>query len=107
VATLAISTEATAALQRRPHPREPVNDPRLAVIFSAVPGFRARVRMRSGVGRLRQVLPWLVALLIGVAMTACGGGSDVEDAGAGKSTITVTATAGSQTASTQITLIVS
>jgi uncharacterized repeat protein (TIGR03803 family) len=106
-ATLSISTAVVAALQGRPHPREPVSDPRLAFIFSALPGLRGRVRRHGFAGRLRQVRPWLVALLIGVAMTACGGGSDVEYAGAGKNTITVTATAGSQTASTQITLIVS
>jgi ABC-type glycerol-3-phosphate transport system substrate-binding protein len=56
---------------------------------------------------LQKILPWLVVLLMGLAMTACGGGADVENAGAGKNTITVTATAGSQTASAQITLIVS
>jgi uncharacterized repeat protein (TIGR03803 family) len=107
MATLAIRTESTAALHGRPHPSEPVNDPRLAFIFAALPGFRGRVRMQGPGGPLRKILPWLVALLMGLAMTACGGGSDVGYVGAGKNTITVTATAGSQTASTQITLIVS
>ena len=107
MATLAIRTEATAALHGRPHPREPVNDPRLAFIFAALPGSRGRARLHRSGGPLPRVLPWGVALLMGLAMTACGGGSDVGYAGAGQNTITVTATAGSQTASTQITLIVS
>ena len=107
VATLSIRTEATAALHGRPHPSEPVNDPRLAFIFAALPGSRGRVRMQGSGGPLQKVLPWLVALLVGLGLTACGGGSDVEYAGAGTNTITVTATAGSQTASAQITLIVS
>lgn len=107
VATLSIRTEATAALHGRPHPREPVNDPRLAFIFAALPGFRGRVRTQGAGGPLQKILPWLVVLLMGLAMTACGGGANVENAGAGKNTITVTATAGTQTASAQITLIVS
>jgi uncharacterized repeat protein (TIGR03803 family) len=107
MATLSIRTEATAALHGRPHPSEPVNDPRLAFLFAALPGSRGRVRPHGSGGPLRKILPWLVALLMGLAMTACGGGSDVGYVGAGKNTITVTATAGSQTASTQITLIVS
>jgi uncharacterized repeat protein (TIGR03803 family) len=107
MATLSIRTEATAALHGRPHPSEPVNDPRLAFIFAALPGSRGRVRTPGSGGPLQKILPWLVVLLMGLAMTACGGGSDVENAGAGTNTITVTATAGSQTASAQITLIVS
>jgi hypothetical protein len=107
MATLSIRTEATAALHGVPHPSEPVNDPRLAFIFTALPGSHRRVRMQGAGGPLQKILPWLIALLMSVAMTACGGGSDVEYAGAGQHTITVTATAGSQTASAQITLIVS
>lgn len=107
IATLSIRTEATAALYGRPHPREPVNDPRLAFIFAALPGSRGRVRVYGSRGPLQKILPWLLALLMGLGLTACGGGSDVEYAGAGQHTITVTATAGSQTASAQITLIVS
>jgi len=105
-ATLSISTEATTALHGRPNPREPVNDTRLAFIFPALPGSRGWVRRHGFVGRLKRVLPWLISLLMGLAVTACGG-PDVEYAAAGTNTITVTATSGSQTASTQITLIVS
>ena len=106
-ATLSIRTEATAALRGRPYPGEPVNDPRLAFIFAALPGARGSIRLHRVGGLPRKILPWLVALLMGLAMTACGGGAGVEYAGAGQNTITVTATAGSQTASAQITLIVS
>jgi len=107
---LTISTSSTTTTSQS---RLPFNDARTGITFAwAFPGMVALAgvfvfRRRNAVWRGLMVL--IVGLSIGAMLTGCGGGNSSQTsqvAPAGTSTVTVSATAGSQTADVIVTLVI-
>lgn len=79
------------------------------MVAMALPGLLAIAGLFTTQKRWRRMFLLALLLSAGITLTACGGGSaktTSNETPAGTSTVTVTATAGSQTASTKITLVV-
>lgn len=101
-ATLAIQATTTAALHNEPRVGGGrLNATMLAFAFPTLLAFGGLFRKRNSAARLLWMLPMFVLLLLGLAITACGGSSQ-QNAIPGTDIITVTATANNQTASTEV-----
>jgi hypothetical protein len=98
---LTIQTAASAAANRNPKPLWPMASPVLALFLFAIPG---RLR-RQWSRRMRLALLALASLGAATAVTACGGGFALPRTSV-TSTITITATSGSDVHTTTVQLTV-
>ncbi|WP_198152232.1 beta strand repeat-containing protein [Granulicella tundricola] len=101
-ATITIHTSTTSAALA-PEPRTATSELMLCALPGVILlGLAGRRRRRS----LHRLLMLSVVTLIGLSIAGCGSHTTIDHAGTGTSAITVTATAGAQTASAQLSLVV-
>jgi uncharacterized repeat protein (TIGR03803 family) len=105
--TLTLTTSATASMELPPHPGERGSGRTLAFAFPMLLGLCGLLRPRRGSGQWKRLAALVMLLFAGMGMSGCSSSPRApQNATAGTSYIAVTATAGMQTASTELTLTV-